>query len=140
MKMNSKKADSTASKKTAARLANVARIRLRFDRVATRLVERLHASLADTVPDGVTVLLTITAPIHLPSKTAVALDEKIRTLLERGSPAPDKTLSIHMNRVLIRLVKHESRRAPKVMGFVHNPDSDPLLLLNLAREYVEASG
>jgi hypothetical protein len=30
------------------------------------------------VPDGMTVLLTITAPIRLPSKTAASLEDKIQ--------------------------------------------------------------
>src|ERR1700730_1734242 len=41
---------------------NAAKPRLRFDKVATRLIERLQATLGETVPDGTTVLLTITAP------------------------------------------------------------------------------
>jgi len=31
----------------------------------------------------------------------------------------------------------ESERAPKVIGFVHNSGSDPLLLLNMTREWLE---
>ena len=58
---------------------NVAKPRLRFDKVATRLIERLQATLGEIVPDGMTVLLTITAPIRLPSKTAAALEGKIHT-------------------------------------------------------------
>jgi hypothetical protein len=38
------------------------------------------------VRDGLTVLLTITAPIRLPSKTTDSLEDKIRILLERRSP------------------------------------------------------
>jgi hypothetical protein len=45
-----------------------ARLRLRVERVVTGLVERLQASLGETVPDAMTVLLTVTAPIRLPSK------------------------------------------------------------------------
>lgn len=111
---------------------NPARPRLRFDKVATRLIKRLQATLGETVPDGMTVLLTITAPIRLPSKTAAALEAKIQTLLVRKSPGRDDT--IHGNRVRIRLLRDESGRSPKLIGFVHNPDSDPLLLLNVTRE------
>jgi hypothetical protein len=109
---------------------------LRFDKVATRLIERLQATLGETVPDGMTVLLTITAPIRLPSKTAASLEDKIQTLLQRGSPGRDANNTIHGNRVQIRLL-NESQRAPKMIGFVHNPDSDPLLLLNMTRELLE---
>ena len=55
--------------------------RLRFDRVALGLVRRLQARLCESVPDGKTVILTITAPIRVPAKTAAALENKIRTSL-----------------------------------------------------------
>jgi hypothetical protein len=113
---------------------NVAKPRLRFDKVATRLIERLQATLGEIVPDGMTVLLTITAPIRLPSKTAAALEGKIHTVLRRESPSRDEKISIHGNRVEIRVLRDASERAPKMIGFVHNPDSDPLLLLNMTRE------
>ena len=116
---------------------NAAKLRLRFDKVATRLIERLQATLGETVPDGMTVLLTITAPIRLPSKTAAALEDKIQTLLRRGSPGQDKKDTIHGNRVQIRLLRDRSERAPKMIGFVHNSDSDPLLLLNMTCELLE---
>src|SRR3974377_911052 len=72
---------------------------LRFDKVATRLMERLQATVGETVPEGMTVLLTVTAPIRLPSKTATALEDKIRTLLGRGSPGREEKGTIHGNRV-----------------------------------------
>jgi hypothetical protein len=62
---------------------NAAKPRLRFDKVATRLIERLQAALAENVPDRMTVVLTITAPIRLASKTAAVLEAKTKTLLER---------------------------------------------------------
>ena len=117
--------------------SNAAKPRLRFDKVATRLIERLQASLGETVPDGMTALLTITAPIRLPSKTAAALEGKIQTLLGRGSPGRDEKDTISGNRVQIRLLRGESERAPRVIGLVHNSDSDPLLLLNMTRELLE---
>ena len=116
---------------------NAAKPRLRFDKVATRLLERLQATLGEAVPDGMTVLLTITAPIRLPSKTAASLEDKIQTLLQRGSPGRDAKNTIHGNRVQIRLLRGESERAPKMVGFVHNSDSDPLLLLDMTRELLE---
>jgi len=83
------------------------------------------------------VLLTITAPIRLPSKTAASLEDKIQTLLRRGSPGRDEKDTIHGNRVQIRLLRDESERAPKMIGFVHNSDSDPFQLLNMTRELIE---
>jgi hypothetical protein len=129
--------DITALKWRRTRQCNAAKPRLRFDKVATRLIERLQATVGETVPDGMTVLLTITAPIRLPSKTAASLEDKIQTLLGRGSPGRDQKDTIHGNRVQIRLLRDGSERAPKVIGFVHNSDSDPLLLLNMTRELLE---
>ena len=106
------------------RAVNSAKPRLRFDKVATRLIERLQAALGEAVPDGMTMLLTITAPIRLASKTAAALEGKIQTVLGRESPSRDEKLAIHGNRVQIRVLTEASKRAPKMVGFVHNPDSD----------------
>jgi hypothetical protein len=63
---------------------DAAKPRLRFDKVATRLIERLHATLGETVPDDITLLLTITAPIRLPSKTAASLEDKIQNSSRAG--------------------------------------------------------
>ena len=117
--------------------SHAAQPRLRFDKVATRVVGRLQASLDDAVPDGMTVMLTITAPIRVPSKTAASLEDTIHTLLGRRSPGRDTKETIYENRVRIRLLRHGSERAPKVIGFVHNADSNPLLLLNMTCDLVE---
>lgn len=114
-----------------------AKPRLRFDKVATRLIEHLQAVLGETVPDGMTVLLTITAPIRLPSKTAAALEGKIPTLLRRVSSDRDEKDTVHGNRVQIRVLRDKPACAPKMIGFVHNPDSDPLLLLDMTTELLE---
>jgi hypothetical protein len=123
-----------------ARPANAAQPRLRFDKVVVRLMQRLQATLGRTVPEGVTVALTITAPIRLASKTAAALEEKIPARFEQG-PArrirPDVKAIIHGNRVRIRFFINKSARAPKVIGFVHNPDTDPVPLLNLTGEMLQ---
>lgn len=122
-----------------------AKPRLRFDKVATRLMERLQATLGETVPDGMTVLVTVTAPIRLASKTAAALEDKIQGLLKRRAPGRDKPGrdeedTIHGNAVRIRVLRHKSERAPTLIGFVHNPDSDPVLLLNMTGELLELIG
>jgi hypothetical protein len=129
--------DITTLKRRGAGHSNDAKPRLRFDRVATRLIERLQATLGETVPDGMTVLLTITAPIRLPSKTAAALEDKIQTRLGRGTPGRGEKGTIHGNRVRIRFERDDSERAPKMIGFVHNADSEPLLLFNMTRELLD---
>jgi hypothetical protein len=105
--------------------------RLRFDKVATRLVERLQATVGPTLSEGTTMLLTITAPIRLAAKTAAALEEKIHARVGRRSLGRDESATVHGNRVRIRFVRTEPGRAPTLIAFVHNADSDPLLLLNM---------
>src|SRR5262249_26632891 len=117
--------------------ANTGKPRLRFDKVARRVIDGLQASLADSVPDGTTVLVTITAPIRVPAKTAAALEGKIRTLLGRRRGSRSHRGTVHGNRVQMRLVSHESKRAPELIGFVHNSDTDPLVLMDMTREWLE---
>jgi len=112
-------------------------LRLRFDKVVTRLIDRLQGALGGTVPAGTTVLLTVTAPIRVPSETAASLETKIRMLLRRGVPGRDTATRMCGNRVRIRFSRHESARAPKLIGFAHHAESDPLLLLNLTQELLE---
>ena len=114
--------------------ANAPKPRLRFDKAVTQLMDRLQATSRETVPDGVTVLLAITSPIRLGTKTAAVLEGKIQMLVARGSRQRDETYTIHENRVRIRSVTVEAGRAPKLIGFVHNPDTDPLLLFTMTRE------
>lgn len=115
---------------------NSTKPRLRFDKVVLWLLQRLQVTLRKTVPNRVTVLLTITAPIRLPAKTASALEDKIRTLLRQRRAVRDEKHAIHGNRVHLRLLRNTLEGAPKLIGFVHNPDSDPLLLLNLTQDFV----
>ena len=125
---------------TLKRRSNADKLGLRFDKVATRLIERLQTTLGEIVPDGMTVLLTVTAPIRLPARTAASLEDKIQTLLGRGLPRRDVKETIHGNGVRIRLLRDGSGRAPKMIGFVHHSDSDPVLLLDVARELVQLIG
>ena len=119
--------DITTLKRRGPGQGNAAKPRLRFDKVATRIITRMQATLGKTVPDGMTVLLTITAPIRLPSKTAAALEGKVQTLIGRGWPRRDEKDTIHGNRVQIRLLRDESGRAPKndwvCAQFRHRPPS-----------------
>jgi hypothetical protein len=114
-----------------------AKLRLRFDKVAVRVVEHLRFTLSEAVPEGVTVLVTITAPIRLASKTAVALEDKIRVLLARRAERIEEKDTIHGNHIRIRLEKAATRPVAKVIGFVHNSDTDPRVLLNMTRALLE---
>jgi hypothetical protein len=97
-----------------------AKLRLRFDKVALRLVGGLKAALASAIPEGETVVFTISAPIRLPAKTAVAMDHLLRNALTDG----ERRETIYGNEVRSRRLKGVPKRMPKVLGFVHNLESD----------------
>ena len=113
------------------------KIRLRFDKVAARVITRLQAVAREIVPDGMTTVVTITAPIRLASKTTKAVEEILRSLLARKRQRSDESATIHGNRVWVRILRNESERAPKLVGFVHNADSGPSLLLDITEELLE---
>lgn len=93
---------------------------LRFDKVATRLVERVRGAVEAVVPHGKTLVFTVTAPILQPSKTAAAIEEKILTALARRSARLEIDETIYGNRVRIALLAGTTRTG-KVIGLVHNP-------------------
>jgi hypothetical protein len=110
---------------------------LRFDKVARGLIARLQDALCQSVPDGTAVILTVTAPIRLPTKTAEALADKIRDCLAQRSEPVEVRDEIYGNQVRVRLVAGVARTASQVIGFVHNPDSDPDVLLDLAQSLLQ---
>jgi hypothetical protein len=132
--------DATTITQTTTGRGGLTKPRLRFDLVALRLVGGLQAALSELVPDGEAVVLTVTAPIRLPSKTAATLENRIRDCLARRSAPVEVTDTIHRNQIRVRLVKGSSRRMSKVIGFVHNPDSDPDVLLRLTQLLLQHIG
>jgi hypothetical protein len=129
----------SVKRKTAER-GRAGKPRLRFDKVVLRLIGDLQAALHEAVPDGQAVIVTVTAPIRLPAKTAAALEKLIRGALARRSKQADVKDTIHGNAIRIRLVTGVARRASKVIGFVHNPDSDPDVFLALTQSLLQAIG
>lgn len=115
-----------------ARRAGAKAPRLRFDRVVLSVLGRLRARLDDVVPRGVTVVVTITAPILLAAKTTAVLEERIPKLLgKRGARLGRFTGTVHGNQVQIRFMRSSGRTtAAKLAGFVHNRDSDPSVLFD----------
>ena len=63
-----------------------------------------------------------------------AVARRFSATWEQGSDPPDACIRVAGK---IRLLRDESERAPKMIGFVHNSDSDPLLLLNMTGELLE---
>ncbi|MBV9218908.1 MAG: hypothetical protein JO366_09945 [Methylobacteriaceae bacterium] len=113
--------------------------RLRFDKAVLRTVGRLQA-LGEAVPDGEAVIVTITAPIRLPAKTAAALEDRIRMCLARRPAPVEAEDKIHGNRIRVRVMKGAPIRMSKVIGFVHNPDSDPEVLLHVTQSFLQLLG
>jgi hypothetical protein len=105
-----------------------AKLVLRFDKVAVRLVGRLKAALADGVPQAQAVVFAVAAPIRLPAKTAAAL----QTLAHDCPPGSERRALLHGNSVCLRRLTGVPPHRPKTLGFVHNPASDPALILDLA--------
>lgn len=116
----------------AARRAGAQAPRLRFDRVVLGVFARLRAGLDGALPSGVTVVVTITAPIRQGSKTTLAVEEKIRALLGKpGARLGRFAGTVQGNQVQVRLMRSSGRTAvAKLAGFVHNRDSDPTVLFD----------
>lgn len=106
-----------------------AKLRLRFDKVALRLIRDLKNAVAEIVPENQTLVFTVTAPINRPSKTAAAIEDLVRDSL----PDSEVHRTIYDNRVLLGPISGVAPGMPKVVGFVHNPESDARSVLALAR-------
>jgi hypothetical protein len=96
--------------------------------VAVRLVGGLQAALASVVPEGQTMVFTISAPLRLPGKTAVALENMVRS----GPRDAQRREIVHGNKVRIRRLGGVPKHMPKVLGFVHSVESDAGAILALA--------
>jgi hypothetical protein len=114
-------------------------LRLRFDKVALRFIADVQSALGESVPDGKTLMFTITAPIRLASKTAGALEDKVRRSLARPTARIDMREAINGNRLRVRLVARGAKGTPKVIGFVHNPDTDADVLLRVTEALLAQS-
>ncbi len=120
----------------AAKKFKVATLGLRFDRVATRVINDLHEFADDEVPRGSTILVTITAPIRLPSKTTSELCSSVNAIQSGATVRRDKQVSINGNGCRLRVVRHSNPSAPKLLGAVHNLTSDPRIILEILEEWL----
>ncbi|MEQ9100718.1 MAG: hypothetical protein RIF36_16500 [Imperialibacter sp.] len=109
---------------------------LRFDKVVVRLLGSLKASLEGEIPTGKAVVVTITAPIKLPAKTADALKEKIEGALASGIPHEELNIAVFHNTVCLKVLNVSPHQGMKFLGLVHNPDTDPRLLLDLVSKWL----
>lgn len=118
----------------------LARPRLRFDRVALGFIRRLRVALAGSVHEGQTVIITVTAPIRMAAKTAAVVSQTIRQRLERRSARLQIEEAINGNQIRARLAQDVSGRAAKVVGYVHNPESDPQILFDITESLLRHVG
>jgi len=79
-------------------------------------------------------------PGRMEPTSHVALEDNIRTYLARQSAQGEAKHTIHGNQIRVRLVKGGSRQTTKVIGFVHNPDSDPDVLFDITLSLIERIG
>jgi len=107
--------------------------RLRFDKVARRLVASVSDAVHELVPPGTIVVFTVTAPVRLPSKTARALRDRIRSVLASGPGRAklEERLEGNLVRIWVLTKKNVGER---VIGLVHNPgpNADDLLATALS--------
>ena len=121
-------------------MAPNAKFRLRFDKVALRFVSDVKVALSEFVPEGKTLIVTVTAPIRSASKTADALESQIQPRLARGPARLDFSDTINGNQIRACLVTGLARGASNVVGFVHNPDLDVDALLAAAQSLIRSGG
>jgi hypothetical protein len=115
---------------------SVTKLGLRFDKVVVRLLGCLRACVEHANPSEQTVLMTITAPIKLPGKTRHELETIIRDSLDCKSHLGNRQLTVFQNEVQLRIIESCSKRNHKFVGFVHNPGTNPTLLLDLASQWL----
>jgi len=84
------------------------------------------------------VILTITAPIRQNSRTAAALEDRIRQLL--AARRAQFKATIHGNRIQVRVLKGGASRTSTLIGFVHNPEPDPAVLFDVTRSLLACVG
>jgi hypothetical protein len=107
--------------------------RLRFDKVALRLVRNLSAALAQAVPGKRTLVITVTAPIRLPAQTVA----EVAAHLERPTPKTFNRI-VCGNRVRARVLACRVQGSPRVIVFVHNPEPPPDGLFRLVESCLGA--
>jgi hypothetical protein len=130
----------TSLKQRTAGPADIAKFRLRFDKVVFSVIRRLRAALGETVPEGKTVIVTITAPIRLAAKTTATLEDMIQTCLTPRSARAEVRDTVHGNQIQIRVVKSGATQIPKVIGLVHNPHANPDMLVDMTQSLIQEVG
>jgi hypothetical protein len=121
--------------------STASKLGLTFDRVALRVVDRLRAFVDAHAPEGMTVVLAVTAPVRVPARTAADLGGgEVAALLQTGGTGSNRSFILHGNRVELRLVEQTFLgRDRKLLGFVHNSDVPAAQVLDVAELLLRSS-
>jgi len=117
-----------------------ARPSLRLDRVALEVVSRVRTAIQRQVPADRTIVVTISAPIRLAAKTAAALSSRVLNRVSGRARAERSLHRIHGNRIEIWILQGGIATTSKLVGFVHNPDVDPRIFIEVTRALLAAIG
>ncbi len=128
-----------AEKIVKANSSSTTKLGLRFDRVVVRLLGNLRFFVEQTNSNQKIILMTISAPIKLATKTEKELKSKIKYLLNRKDHDQDLSISIFQNEVRLRIIEFTLNKSHKFVGLVHNPRTDPELLLDFATRWLHVT-
>ena len=120
--------------------STIAKLGLRFDKTVVRLLSNLRNAVNKHIPQGTSVLLTISAPIKLPSKTESELCQQIIDSLNSEVRHKSQEFVIFQNKISIKVIDIPINQVETFVGFVHNPDRDPKHLLDLATTWLVKNG
>jgi len=114
----------------------VTKLGLRFDKVVVRLLGNLRAYVEQANVKEEAVIMTITAPIKLATKTEYELEGRIKDFLDSGNRSRDRRMTIFQNEIRLRILGSPSKQSSKFVGLVHNPGTDSKRLLDLAAQWL----
>ena len=114
---------------------HASKLGLRFDRVVVGVLGELRAFAEAAAPVGVTLIVTLSAPIRSPAKTVDDLKREMVALFAREAFLGDHSLHTHGNNVRVRLVDHSPSQI-RLIGFVHNSDAPATPILDLAEQWL----
>ena len=115
----------------------VSRLGLRLDRVVVRVLDRLRRGVDGKPRADWGVVLTLTAPLHAPNKLVKVMEQEIAALLQDGCIGAERSVVLHGGRARLRLVEHAAAPGCGLLGFVHNPDVDPAMIMDLAERWLQ---
>jgi hypothetical protein len=121
-------------------LANfsVRQLGLRFDRVVNRVADEIESFAEREILENEILVVTLTAPIVLPSKLLAGVKQEIQNFSGQKARKVARNLCIHSNQVTLKLLNRGNQVGFHSIVFVHNPDTLGVLLLELAKKWVES--